>query len=416
MASKQLIELATKVLFESIKYKSILGEVYEDIVDYYREFLSNYGVHVTIHRVPSEYVKKYLPLQFNPDKPRYILFARVGYGDRVLQFNGHYDVVPPGEGWTTPPFEPVVVNGKLYGRGASDMKGGVAAILATLVHFAQTREPEIVLEAALVPDEEVGGVTGTGYLVRELGSRPDWAIIAEPSGISNIYVGHRGNIWFFVKIRGKQAHGSTPWLGDNAFEKMIVYAKSFVEEYRKILESRVSKYKYEDPKASKPTITPGGVLISPGAINIVPGLCGFSVDRRLIVEETVEEVMEEVERLIEELSNKMGIDAEIEVVDKSNPVYVPEDLEIVRVLKKSISGVIGKEPQLVVCTGGLDLKYYAEKGIPAIAYGPGIPEIAHKPDEYIEIEHLSKAIEVYIETVKGLEKGREHSFFNSAKR
>lgn len=404
MNPKSLTELAVKILHESIKFETVLGESYENIVDYYRELLKDYGVHVTTHRVPDEYVKKSLSPQFNPEKSRYILLARVGHGEKVLQFNGHYDVVPPGEGWTRPPFEPFIDDGKLYGRGASDMKGGIASILATLIYFAQTREPEIILEATLVPDEEIGGLTGTGYLVRELGSRPDWVIIAEPSGIDGVYVGHRGNVWFLVKIHGKQAHGSSPWLGDNAFEKMLVYAKLFIEEYRRILESKTSKYEYEDPRARNPTITPGGILVSPGAVNIVPGMCGFSVDRRLIVEENVEGVLTEIEHLLKELSGRTGIQAEIEVLDASNPAYTSRNTKFVQVLVEAINKVVGKEPRLVICTGGLDLKYYAEKGIPAVAYGPGIPGTAHKSNEYILIEHLEKATGVYIELVERLEK------------
>lgn len=404
MEKSDLLKIAVKILSESIKYKTILGEEYEEIVNYYSDVLSEYGVHVTIHRVPDEYLKKHLPPGFNPDKPRYILLARLGYGDRVLQFNGHYDVVPSGEGWTTPPFEPHIVNNKIYGRGSSDMKGGIAAFLCTLIYYAQTKEPEIILEAAIVPDEEIGGITGTGYLVRELKSRPDWVVIAEPSGIDNIYIGHRGNVWLMVKIYGKQAHGSTPWLGDNAFEKMIVYAKYFVEEYRRILESKQSKFTYEDPNASKPTINPGGVLLSAGAINIVPGICGFSVDRRLVVEESIEEVIEEVHRLMRDLNEKTGFRGEFEVINKSNPAYTPEDSEIALALRKTISVVLGIEPKLTICNGGLDLKYYSEKGIQAIAYGPGSIGMAHQVNEYIEIPYIGKAIDVYVNLVKTLEK------------
>lgn len=404
MNPSQLTDLAVRILSDSIRYKTILGEEYEDLVDYYREILSEYGVHVTIHKVPEEFVKKHLPAHYNPDKPRYILFARVGQGNKVLQFNGHYDVVAPGEGWSTPPFEPVVTGGKVYGRGSCDMKGGIAAALATLIYYAQTREPGIVLEAALVPDEEIGGLTGTGYLLGELGSKPDWAIIAEPSGIDNVYIGHRGNVWFLIKVHGKQAHGSSPWLGDNAFEKMLVYAQRFIEEYKRILSSKVSsKQEYEDPNAAKPTIAVGGLLLSAGAVNIVPGMCAFSVDRRLIVEERVDEVIVEVEGLVKELSAKTGIPAELEVIDKSNPAYTPADSRVVRALKDAIRTSTGIDPRLTICTGGLDLKYYFERGIPAVVYGPGRPEVAHEPDEYVEIWQLEKSIQVYIELVKKLE-------------
>ena len=373
------------------------------MVDYYREVLSTHGIHVTVHRVPDEYVEKYLPKQYNPNKPRYILIARIGSGEKVLQFNGHYDVVPPGTGWHTDPFQPVIIGNRLYGRGASDMKGGIAAILATMIHLAQTGEPDIIVEAVLVPDEEIGGITGTGYLIRELGSIPDWVVIAEPSGIDKIYNGHRGNLWLMIKVHGRQAHGSSPWLGDNAFEKMITYAKLFIEKYREILETRISIFEYEDTNASKPSIAIGGLLQSAGAVNIVPGLCGFSVDRRLIIEENVESVLEEIQKLTSEISEKTGIKSEIEVISKSNPAYTPGESIIVEVLKDTIKSILNTEPKIIICNGGLDLKYYNEKKIPTVAYGPGIGEAAHKPDEYIELSHLNIAIRVYIELVKRLE-------------
>jgi succinyl-diaminopimelate desuccinylase len=403
-------ELAVRILSESVKYRTVLGEDYEAIVDYYRTVFVNHGVHVTVHRVPDEYVKKVLYSKYNPDKPRYILFARIGRGEHILQFNGHYDVVPPGEGWSQDPFIPVVKDGRLYGRGSSDMKGGIAAILSSLIYLAQTREPEIVVEAVLVPDEEIGGLTGTGYVVNELGSRPDWVIIGEPSGVDNIYIGHRGVVWFIVKIYGKQAHGSSPWLGDNAFEKMLIYASRFIEEYRKLLSSRISKYIYEDPNATKPTINPGGVLISPGAVNIVPGVSGFSVDRRLIIEERVEDVVNEIEQLANRVSGELGMITSVEFIEKSNPAYMPEDSLLVRLLKTSVKSVLGLEPKTTICVGGLDLKYYTSVGIPAIAYGPGTVGVAHKPDEYIELEDLKKSISVYVDFIKRLEKSTKSKY------
>jgi succinyl-diaminopimelate desuccinylase len=399
----ELYGLAVKILSESIKYRTFLGEDYEAIIDYYRGLLSSYGVHVTVHRVPGEYVKRVLHSKYNPEKPRYILFARIGSGDYTLQFNGHYDVVPPGEGWSRDPFTPVIENGKLYGRGSTDMKGGIAAVLATIIYYAQTREPGIVVEAVIVPDEEIGGLTGTGYVVNELGSRPDWTVIAEPSGLDTIYNGHRGLVWFMVKVYGKQAHGSAPWLGDNAFEKMIRFSSRFIEEYRRVLEGRLSKHVYEDPNAAKPTINPGGVLLSPGAVNIVPGVSGFSVDRRLIVEERVEDVVEEIKRLVEQLSSELGVRAEVEFIEKSEPAYTPENSPIITLLRESIRSALTIEPRTAICVGGLDLRYYSAVNVPVVAYGPGTVGVAHKPDEYIEITDLNKSINVYIDLVKRLE-------------
>lgn len=399
--------LAVSVLLKSIEFKTVLGEDYEAIIDYYASVLADHGVHVTVHKVPEDYVAKTLPPQFNPERPRFILLARIGSGGRVLQFNGHYDVVPAGEGWTRQPFSPAIEDGKLYGRGATDMKGGIAAIIATLAYFAQTREPDMVVETALVPDEEIGGSTGTGYLVEQLGSRPDWVVIAEPSGVDNIYIGHRGLVWCLIKVYGKQAHGSAPWLGDNAFEKMLVFAGRFLDKYKKTISSKTSKFTYEVPDAAKPTVNPGGVLVSPGAYNIVPGVSGFSVDRRLIVEEKVEEVVDEINRLVEEISRETGIQATVEITNASQPAYTPEDSPVARALGASIERVTGSSPRYTICVGGLDLRYYTARGIHAVAYGPGEVGLAHKPDEYIDLENLRKTIQVYVDFVERLEKSLE---------
>ncbi|WP_052891656.1 M20 family metallopeptidase [Thermosphaera aggregans] len=398
---KNVFEISQRILVNSVKYPTILGDYYEELIYYYADELSKYGIHTTVHQVPKEYCEKVLPKQFNPEKPRYILIARVGSGEKVLQFNGHYDVVAAGGGWSTDPFNPVITNGKIYGRGTTDMKAGIAAFLATMIYFATTsKEPNIVVEGAVVPDEEIGGATGTGYLVNVLGSRPDFAVIAEPSGAGNIYIGHRGNVWAMIRVRGKQAHGSTPWLGENAFEKMIILADYFVKKYKPLLEARKSTLKYEDPRASFPTITLGGKLEAPGSINIVPGQVGFSIDRRLIVEERAEQVIDELRKFVESASKELGIESEVEIVDYSNPVYVEENHPYVNSLARTVKEALGVEPTRTICVGGLDLKYYLAKGIPAVAYGPGEVNMAHKADEFVTLESLYNSIKVYIKLVE----------------
>jgi len=390
--------LSEKVLMDSIKYPTILGEAYHDIVKYYDEVLKEYGIDTVVHEVPRDYLRKNLPESMNPDKPRYILLAKVGYGDRVLQFNGHYDIVAPGCGWkVTDPFTPKRIDNKIYGRGASDMKGGIAAIIATLAYLASKEPPDHVVEAAIVPDEEIGGITGTGYLVRELKSNPDWVIIAEPSGLDTIWIGHKGAVWAEVYVKGKQVHGSTPWKGVNAFEKMIYLAKYIIENIKPIIESRESTYDYGEPEAKKPTITLGGKLTAPGSINIVPGIVGFSIDRRLIVEENVEEAEKELINYIYKASKEVKADIELKIVSRLQPAFTDPNTELVRRVVESASIIIGTKPRKVVCMGGLDLHYYTEKGIYAISYGPGDPDQAHMADEYIEITSVHRAIDIYVD-------------------
>ena len=391
--------LAEEVLEKSIQYPTVLGEAYRDIVEYYAEVLSNYGVHTMIHRVPDEYVWKHLGKSMNTDKPRYILLARIGSGDKVLQYNGHYDVVAPGKGWTvTDPFTPKKIDGKLYGRGATDMKGGLAAFTAALAYLSSTKEPlDHIVEAAYVPDEEIGGLTGTGYLVRELGSRPDWVVIGEPSGLGTIWVGHKGLVWMEVIVKGRQTHASTPWLGDNAFEKMVCVARYLIERAKPSIESRVSRYEYDVEESRRPTMVMGGRLTAPGSVNIVPGEVSFSIDRRLIVEEKLEEAEEELRRYVLEAASNCGADVEIRVLSRLNPSFTDPDTDLVRTLSSIVEKVIGASPRRVVCTGGLDLHYYTDAGVKAVAYGPGVFGVAHAANEYIVLDDLYRAVDVYVE-------------------
>jgi len=390
-------KLAEEVLVESIKYPTVLGKAYEDLAKYYAEALAKHGVHVTLHTVPREYAEKHLLPEHNQDKPRVIVLARAGKGGRVLQFNGHYDVVAPGEGWSvTEPFKPKRVGYRVYGRGASDMKGGVAAVLAALAYMASREDLDIVVEAALVPDEEIGGATGTGYLVNVMGSRPDWAVIAEPSGLDNMWIGHKGLVWGYVKVYGKQAHGSTPWLGDNAFEKAVLVAKYFMDYYISRLKERRSSYEYDTPGGEHPTITMGGRVIAPGSINVVPGVSGFSVDRRLIVEERADEVLRELVEFVEKAARELGVKAEFTLVEKMNPALTDPNSTIARKLAESAREVLGFEPRKTVCVGGLDMRYYTYVGVEAVTYGPGDRATPHKADEYIDVRDIHRAAEIYV--------------------
>lgn len=402
MLPKWVYELAEKVLLKSIEYPTVLGNVYGDIVEFYKDVLKDYGVHVAIYRVEQEFVRKVLPKTMNPDKPRYILLARIGSGDKVVQFNGHYDVVAPGEGWKiTDPFKPKKIGNKIYGRGSTDMKGGIAAFIATVSYLASTKEPlDHVVEAAIVPDEEIGGATGTGYLVNNLGSKPDWVIIAEPSGLDNIWIGHKGLIWAEVIVKGKQAHGSTPWLGVNAFEKMVYVAKYLIEEAKPVIESRKSRYVYDMPESSKATINLGGKLTAPGSINIVPGQVSFSIDRRVIVEENIGDAEKELLMYIKQAASYAKTEVEVNIVARSEPALTDPESTLTRTLEDKIHSILGLKARKIVCTGGLDLHYYTSKGIQAVAYGPGNASLAHKVDEYIDVDSMYKAINVYVEFAK----------------
>ena len=396
-------EWAIKILKETISIPTINppGEHYEEFKDYIVEVLRDIGMNVHVHKVPKDYVSTYYPDY--ADKARYIIIARIGRGRPVLQFNGHYDVVPPGSGWSQDPFKPYVDGGKLYGRGAVDMKGGIAAtLLAAKTIISLFGEPENgSLEIALVPDEEIGGKTGTGYLVERMGV-PDYTVIAEPSNANSIWIGHKGALWGFIEVYGKQAHGSTPWHGVNAFEYMARIALDMIKEYASKLDNRRSAYDYGDPRAAKPTINLGGEVVGGAKINIVPGYYAFSFDRRLIVEEKLEEVEKEIEEFIEEISAKYGregIKIKLRIVSRLPPALTSPNNVLVKTIV-NIGKNLGLNIKPIVCVGGLDLHYYTAKGGIAVAYGPGPTEQAHQANEYVSLEELRIVAKVYAGLIK----------------
>ncbi len=397
----ELREWCTKLLERMVSVPTVNppGTNFEEFVNLVAEELRSMGIDASIHRVPREVVEKVHGSEI-ASYPRYVLIARVGSGSKVLQINGHYDVVPPGDGWTKDPFKPVIENGRLYGRGSVDMKGGIASALtalATLKDFE--KELNGVFEVALVPDEEIGGESGTGYMLDAGLSRPSYAIIAEPSGVDQVWIGHRGAVWCYVEVRGRQAHGSTPWLGINAFRYGTELARRFFERYLPMLEQRRSRYAelYEDPNAAMPTANIGGEIRGGAKINIVPAFFSFSIDRRLIIEEKPEEVEEEIRRFVEENTKDFPPEVKVSVrfVGRMPPTFVDPKSELVRNLIDAAKNALGLEPLPRICTGGLDLWFYTTRGIPCITYGPGPRDTPHMADEYVELEQVYGVAKVF---------------------
>lgn len=381
------------------------GEKYGEAAELLANEISSLGLEAKIIEVPMDYQRK--RCREAGDNPRYIVLGRWGSGGKRLHFNAHYDVVPGGSGWTvTEPFKPLVRDGKVYGRGASDMKGGLAASLGAVKLLKDHGyEPRISLELAYVPDEEIGGHCGTGYLVETMDRMPDYVILPEPSGLSNPWHGHRGILWANIKVIGKSAHASMPWLGRNAFLLASQLAIELNKALASLLSSRRSRHKVVPEEAAMPTAALGGYAGVPGGgkTNQIPGEFIFSVDRRLIPEESVSQALEELRHVISLLSQHIGVDYELEVTNSMEPA-INEPGELYEALRRAarVAGVEIGEP--VICPGGLDMWYYTTRGSKALALGPEKGSI-HGPDEYVSIEDLRRLIVIFAALALELEKG-----------
>ncbi|MEM4789094.1 MAG: M20 family metallopeptidase [Ignisphaera sp.] len=398
------ISWAINVLKDMISIPTVNppGVNYDKFAEYVSKLMRVLGLDVEIIEVPRDLIANICAECKN--YPRYIIVGCIGEGKPVIHFNGHYDVVPPGEGWKYNPFEAYVEENKIYGRGSVDMKGGIASVLLAIKTFiSMFKDFNGSIEVALVPDEEIGGETGTGYLTRIMRKQPDYVIIAEGSGSTNLWIGHKGALWGFVEVTGVQAHGSTPWRGVNAFEYMAKIALRFLEKHFELIQGKISNYDYLDPEGAKPTLTLGGEVKGSTKVNMVPGFYAFSFDRRIIPEESVEAVENEIKKIIEDIAKEFPqVKIGIEVVNKLKPALTKENTELVKTLEQSIELVLGIKPRKVLCLGGLDMHYYTEKGIETVTYGPGPDVNAHVVNEYVLVDEVINVARVYVNTLTKL--------------
>ena len=390
----------------SIPSTSPSGEMYGDMIDAYREIFSRLSIPHRVITVPQDFVDEHCPREARGN-PRYILEARLPGGSGIIGFNGHYDVVPGGPGWTvSEPFKPRMVGNRLYGRGAVDMKGGIASVITAMAAVREAGlSPPNSIVVHLVPDEEIGGECGTGWLVENVSPLPGEVYIPEPSRIDRVWHGHKGALWAEVRIRGTPAHASTPWLGVNAFLDAARLALWLEEHYAKAVGRHVSRYTYDLPGAERATAMIGGVagVEGGGKTNQVPGAFTFTVDRRVIPEETVGDARRELEEYLARAAVELGLGdrVSLRVVHEMEAVVSSPDSPPVKRIRGAAS-LFGVEVVPSVCMGGLDLRYYAVKGIPTVAYDSG-NETPHAPNEYVDVGEALLVSKIYSVIMAGVQ-------------
>ncbi|MET1100975.1 MAG: M20 family metallopeptidase [Pyrodictiaceae archaeon] len=392
------LELLEKLV--SIPTENPPGVGYEDIAALLEESLKEIGLEVNVIEIPEDYLdKRYPHAPLHRGRRRLIVYGytSTGKGGPILHFNGHYDVVPAGQGWSHDPFKPVVEGGKLYGRGSTDMKGGIAAAMAAIAGYLEECRPRGRLEAVFVPDEETGGV-GTRYLIESGLTRPNYVVIGEPTPRDGVVVGHRGLLKARVFVEGRQAHASMPWMGRNAFINAARLVLAFIEDYEPRLKRKISSFEAEvgDERARHPTITLGGYAESTSRKeNIVPGGFVFSIDRRLIPEEDPWEAKRELEEVFARVATRLGVNARLEVVDLIPPALTPRGSRLINEGLHCVREVVGRARPIVSMIRSDASFYIGMLRAEAINYGPGEPSLAHMADEYVRLERLEETIRVY---------------------
>lgn len=324
-----------------------------------------------------------------------------------VHFNSHIDVVEVGHGWTVDPFAATVRDGKLYGRGACDMKGGLAAsVIAAEALLEVWPDYPGAIEISGTADEESGGYGGVAHLAgMGLFSKPrvDHVIIPEPLNKDRICLGHRGVWWAEIETHGHIAHGSMPFLGDNAIRHMGAVLQTFEEELFPALAKRQTAMPVVPEGARSSTLNinslhagpPEGVAGLPAPV--VPDRARMVIDRRFLIEEDLAEVKGEVRALLDKLTGsrpdfRYAMRDLFEVI----PTQTAQDAAVVQAVARGIQSVLGKPADFVVSPGTYDQKHISRIGHlhDCIAYGPGILDLAHQPDEFVAIEDMVQSAEV----------------------
>jgi succinyl-diaminopimelate desuccinylase len=319
-----------------------------------------------------------------------------------LHFNGHFDVVPPGDGWTVDPFAGVVRDGKLFGRGSTDQKAGIAASIFAVeaIRRAGVKLAGSIEQSGTV-DEESGGFAGVAYLA-ERGyisrDRTDFVIITEPLNVDRVCLGHRGVYWFEVATLGRIAHGSMPFLGIGAIGKMADFISAIERELQPVLSARTTAMPVEPPQARHPSINinsiSGGQPTAGFQTPCVADRCEAIFDRRFLIEEPIDQVREEIRAILRGIAAQ---DPEFRYEMKDlmtvHPVLTDAKSQLVTTMAGAVRDVLGAEPPLIASPGTYDQKHVMRLGYvdQCIAYGPGLLHMAHQPDEYCRIDHLMDA-------------------------
>ncbi len=337
--------------------------------------------------------------------PRWNLVARLEGASpgETVHFNSHHDVVPVGEGWTRDPFGAELDGGRIWGRGSCDMKGGLAtSIIAAEAFVAAVPGFTGAIEVSSVADEESGGFAGTAWLA-ERGwfdpARVQHVIIPEPLHKDRICLGHRGVWWAEIVAHGRIAHGSMPFLGDSA----IAHMGAVLHEIDTVLQPALATRRTAMP------VIPEGARASTLNINAIHGgepeqaqgytglptpcvadRCRIVLDRRFLAEERLEDVKSEIRDLLGRVAARRGFSFEIREMFEVHPSMTAPDAPVVRAVGAGIAAVFGREARLVASPGTYDQKHVDRIGglKNVIAYGPGVLDLAHQPDEWIAVDDM----------------------------
>ena len=320
-----------------------------------------------------------------PGRPNIVARKTFGKGGKTVLLNAHIDVVPPADGWDSDPYTLTVREGKAYGRGACDDKGGLACLTIAMKRLIEN--PQGVNGTILytgVVDEEANS-RGARALVAS-GVQADYAIIGEPT-MSQPAIAHNGSIRPVIAIHGLAAHASNPERGVSAI-RVAAYLSTLVDEIAR----EIARIRH--PTTGRPAIS---ITMIQGGLqeNVLPDYCRLTIDRRMVPGEDEEAIKARFEKLCADTQAAFpGSRVEIDhyIMTTGPASQVEPDSEIARICYDAYRQVTGKEPEVFGLTCNTDMNHFVRAGIPTVIIGPGTIQVAHQPNEHVDLEQLDQTL------------------------
>ena len=387
-----------------IRFKTVAppGSCYEEIVDWLVPIFQDMGFKTEKLVMPQDvFATKCSDQRLVGD--RYNLRADISMGaKKTLVIYAHLDVVPAEGNWETDPFELVQKNGRVYGRGVSDCKGSIAALIVALKVLLESGKLKYNLSVLLTTDEEVGGYSGLCYLT-DLGQVKGDLMLCMDGFSDDVVIGSNGIITWDVVVHGRSSHSGSSFLGINAVERSIpvmealMNLKKVVQARRSILPASTAL----EAMGKKNLMPILNITMINGGIkeNIVPDRCTLRGDRRVIPEESMDEAMAEIERTLKPLD----VDFDLKFYPGYPPMSVNPDHQWVTEVREAVQRGMGFMPHLSGAQGSLDQAYATEKTrIPTCVFGVGrqLESNIHGLNENVRVADLNGFARFLIELLR----------------
>ncbi|MFH1397655.1 MAG: M20 family metallopeptidase [Candidatus Omnitrophota bacterium] len=323
-------------------------------------------------------------VEFKKGRPNVIGFLK-GNAKQSLLLTPHLDTVPAGKNWRFPPFSGRIYKNRIYGLGATDCKGNLAAGLEAINSIVEENiNLGYNLVFAATVDEESGSAQGLIPLLKRGILKPNAALVLDADDFE-IIVAQKGLLHFKIKIQGKRAHGAYPWLGINA----ISIAVSILDELKKI------KYAFSNNKYLRPPTLNIGTIKGGDKVNVVADWCEIEIDHRFLPGMTAQDFLNEVKRISLKFTRRFNI----KVDGIQRPYQIEESHPLVKYLKQAAKN-LRVNTKIRGSEGATVITFFQEQKIPAIATGFGCEGRAHTINEYAKINNLYKGARVLEEFLK----------------